>query len=153
MYLIPPLLLGFIVYSFLDITKSSVLVPAKMTWQMTAGYFAMLAASALFYMFGTQFLPKLEAMSWALAFGAVFGFWLVHYLIRLELNFGFYNIDHFVIMLEAYFISTLNYLSFTPLKVLLFIVLGSLLLSSFVISGDLKKEDLVLVASKIRRKK
>jgi O-antigen/teichoic acid export membrane protein len=152
-YLIPPLLLGFIVYSFIDIVKSSVLVPAKMTWQMTVAFFVLLASTGVIYVFSSQFLPSLEAMSWSMAGGAIVAFWLVTYLIKLELNFEFYNIDHLVIMLEAYFVSTLNYLTFNPLKILIFIVLGSLLLSSFVISGDLKKEDLIGVSSRLRRKK
>jgi len=153
LYLIPPLLLGFVFYSFIDIVKSSVLVPAKMTWQMTLGFFALLLSTVVIFVLGTTFFPSLDAMAWAMTLGSAVGFMLVAYLIKLELNFEFYNIDHFVIMLEAYFISTLNYLAFNPIKVLLFIVLSSLLLASFVISGDLKKEDLVTISQKIRRKR
>lgn len=139
--LIAPMIYAFIIYSFINIVNSSVLIPAKMVRQMIFGYLMLIIGTAGFFFSTYGVINIVSAMSWGVAFGASLSFTYIGIAIYKKLKLVYFNIDHFAILAEAFAISLI---SLIPLhfKVPLFVILYGMLIWSFFIPGYLTKSEL-----------
>ncbi len=139
--LISPVIFAFILYSFINIVKSSVLIPAKMVKHMIIGFVLLLAASAAFF-FGTYHgIGALPGMAWGMAFGATVSFIYINVAISKKLKFSYFNIDHLAILAQAFSISTVAMLPLN-IKIPFFFVLFGMLIWAFFIPGYLTKSEI-----------
>jgi len=139
--LISPVMFAFILYSFINIVKSSVLIPAKMVKHMIIGFVLLLTGTAAFF-FGTYHnIGALPGMAWGMAFGAVLSFLYINIAIGKKLKFSYFNIDHLVILVQAFSISMVAFLPLN-IKIPFFIILFALLIWSFFIPGYLTKSEI-----------
>jgi len=129
--LILPLLLAFIFYSFINLIKSSVLIPAKLTWHMIISYLVLLMGSLGFFWLTKNSQDPLLSMSWSIAVGSLLSFLVMSFSIK----FKFFNIDHWVLLLQAGFISSLNWMPFSFFKIALFVILMVLFLWGSKVAG------------------
>lgn len=146
--LIPPMILAFILYSFLNIINSSVLIPAKMTKSMIVTYAMMIVGTGAFFFVSRDFLGVLPAMAWGMAFGVLFSLITMLLFIKKALSFSFINIDHVVILFAGFVVAMLCPLESTWLKVGGFILIAPLMIWSVFIPRFLVKEDLTFVLSR-----
>lgn len=144
--LIPPVIFAFILYSFINIVKSSVLIPAKMAKHMIISFIVLLGATALFFIATFKALDPLYSMSWAMALGALLSMLFITFSVKKKVGFTFFTLDHYAILSQALVIS----LAVTPnilIKTVLFIFLYSLLIWGFFISGYANKREFVQLKS------
>ncbi|OGC80195.1 hypothetical protein A3K01_02740 [candidate division WWE3 bacterium RIFOXYD1_FULL_43_17] len=140
--LIPPVIFAFILYSFINIVKSSVLIPAKMVKHMIISFVLLLAGTAAFFFASYHALGALPGMAWGMAFGATASFIYINIAISKKLKFSFFNIDHLAILGQAFAISMV---SFLPLyiKIPFFVVVFGMLIWAFFIPGYLTKSEVI----------
>lgn len=98
---IPPILLAFVVYSILDIVKSSVYVPAKMVGQMLWSYFILLAITIITFYVGVRFESSLTSMAWSLAAGSLGCLIYMLVSIKSKLDYNFFDISHWLVLLQS----------------------------------------------------
>lgn len=99
--LILPIIFAFVFYSFLDIIKSSVLVPAKMTKEMVITFVLMLGATVAFY-FGTKnIMNPLNSMAYAMWFGAAVALVLSIIQSRQKLGQWIFTHEHYTLIAQS----------------------------------------------------
>ena len=67
--LILPIVFAYVFYAFVDLLKSSVLVPANMTKQLILSFILMLGTTVAFYLGLSRLVNPLTAMAYAMCFG------------------------------------------------------------------------------------
>ena len=139
--LIAPMVFTFVIYSFINLISSSVMIPAKMAKSMIASYVSLIVGSVVAFFGIYKFIPLLSAVSWAMMFGTLICLTFMIYWVRKRMRFMFFNIDHVVILVQAFFISWLCNVGSTGTKLILFLPFAFLLMSSFFISKFVSKED------------
>lgn len=117
---IPPVLLAFVVYSVLDIVKSSVHVPAKMVTQMILTYSLLVAATVAAFFVGSRYIEGLMAMALALAFGAVLSLIYVVISTIKKLELSFFGSGHWLLLVQATAIGWFGVVSSLNTKLLFF---------------------------------
>ncbi|HBI35992.1 MAG: Polysaccharide biosynthesis protein [candidate division WWE3 bacterium GW2011_GWF2_41_45] len=138
--LIAPVIFAFILYSFINIVKSSVLIPAKMVKHMIAGFALLIAATAAFF-FGTyRTIGALPGMAWGMAFGSAMSFLYISVATGKKLKFSYFNIDHLAILAQAFSISMIAMLPLN-MKIAFFPFLFGMLIWAFFIPGYLTKKE------------
>jgi|GEM_PF-526698 len=139
--LIPPVILAFILYSFINIVKSSVLIPAKMSKHMIIGFMALLVGTAAMFFSIYKLIGALPAMAWGTAFGAALSFLYINLAIKKNLKFVYFNIDHLAILVQAFSISLINTIPLI-VKIPVFFFLFMLLIWAFFIPGFVTTQEL-----------
>lgn len=148
--LISPLIISFMVYSFLNLLSSGIFVPAKLIKEMIAVY-ATLILSTLGFYFGTRTtLGHLSAISWGMAFGALVSFLTAYLVTNSKLKFAFVNIDHAAIILMVGGVLWLSNVESILLKIVFFGLQFVLLYYSVVVSGFIPKQTLGSAVSKLK---
>jgi O-antigen/teichoic acid export membrane protein len=133
--LIPPMLFGFILYSFLDITKSSVLIPAKMTREMVLSFiFILLGSLGTFFLWNRTGTP-VQAMSWAMLVGSAISFIFSLMVVSRKLKFVFFKLPHLFLFSFAFISSWFCLMDFSYTKVMSFLVLLVLMILSIFTSN------------------
>ncbi|MFA5775986.1 MAG: oligosaccharide flippase family protein [Patescibacteria group bacterium] len=124
--LILPIVFAFVFYSFLDIIKSSVLVPAKMGREMTLIFIMMLVSTIAFY-FGTRRLVNpLTSMSYAMCFGTAVSLLMSILLSKARLGVWLFTHEHYTLIAQALVISFASNIQSLPIKMASFILLTAL---------------------------
>lgn len=120
--LILPIIFAFVFYSFLDIIKSSVMVPAKMGKAMSVTFVVMLASTASFY-FGTrQIFNPLLSMSYAMCFGTAVSLILSVILCRQRIGDWIFTHEHYILIAQALVIALASNIDNLTLKIGAFIL-------------------------------
>lgn len=147
--LIPILVLAFVLYSLLDIVKSSVLIPAKMTFEMIASFLSLLVVTVLSYLISASFMSNVWAMAMSMLLGTLICFILMNFFIYKKLSFRFIYHEHILLFIQIVFIL----FSFkTPelyIKLLLFIAYSLLFVWSLYIAKFI--ESPVYYLNKLKR--
>lgn len=99
--LILPLMGAFILYSNINIIKSSVIIPAKMVLVMILSFGALLGGTGLFYFVTVSRLGELTAMALGMLFGALAGNVVLSVGSKLKLNFKIFTHDHVLLFVQA----------------------------------------------------
>ncbi len=140
--LIAPVMLSFIFYSFINIVQASVMIPAKMVKHMIFSYILLLVGTVAFFFGGYKFMGVLPAMAWAMAAGSIISFFYMLFSTNKKLKFSFFNIDHAAIVLQTFVVCWASVINPLWVKSLLFVVIYSLLIWAFFISGFIQKSEL-----------
>lgn len=152
--LISPLLIAFILYSFINIIKSSILIPAKLTKEMSLSFILLIVLTALpfgiFYYTGI-FTPTFS-MAVAMAIGALFSFIYINKAVKKKLNYVFFNIDHSLVLVQSIFIGIVSGVDSILIKSISFVMLMTLLVSGVLVSKFITKEELLFVKNKFLKK-
>lgn len=139
--LIPPMIFTFMLYSFINLINSSVMIPAKMARSMVISYAFLIIGSVLTFIGVYKFIPLLSAVSWAMAAGTLICLSFMIFWVRKRMKFMFFNIDHIAILAQALSISMLCVFPNTIVKLIMFIPFAALLGSSFFIAKFVSKDD------------
>ena len=108
--LVPILILAFIFYSYMNLLKSSVFVPAKHMRNLISCFIVLFGAAAISVPLFSQFQSALYAMASAMFVGSLFGFLSMGILIKAQLGFVILDKKDFVFtilmawMLAVYYI-------------------------------------------------
>lgn len=148
--LIAPMVFAFIIYSFINIISSSVLIPAKMVKSMVGSYVFLILGSVVSFFGIYKFTNLLSAVSWAMAVGSMLCLAFMIYWIKKKMMFSFFNVDHVAILFQGFFIAWLCTVDILWLKLAAFVPFVALLLWSLFISGFLSKKDIESVLTKLK---
>ncbi len=99
-FIVMPLVLSFAFYSYINLVKSSVLIPAKMMIEMISGYVAMLVVTVIAYFLLKSGNSSLNSMSFAMLLGSLASFLLMGYQVKRKLHF--FILDNKTIYLSVY---------------------------------------------------
>ena len=124
--LILPIVFAYAFYSFVDLLKSSVLVPAKMTGQLSLSFILMLGATAAFYFGARRFIEPLTAMSYAMCFGTAVALLASILLSKARLGKWLFTHEHYILIALALVISFASGIENLPLKMASFILFSLL---------------------------
>lgn len=99
--IIMPIIFAFVFYSFLDIIKSSVFVPAKMIIEMSLSFIIMLAGTIIFYFGLKQITSPLLAMTYAMLAGSIFS--LIFAVTACKQKMGVWILDakHYALIIQS----------------------------------------------------
>lgn len=98
--IIPFLVFSFAFYSYINLIKSSVLIPAKLMYEMCIGYSLMLIGTVVAYFALFKSFGSLYSMSFSMLFGAFLGFLALSLLIKRKL--GFIILDSKIVYFSFY---------------------------------------------------
>ncbi len=99
--LIPPILTAFVFYSYINIVKSSIFVPAKLMRELMFSYGLMLVITIATYFIFKLFLDPLQAMSVGMAVGAFISYLTMNVITKHKLNILVFKGAHFAVFLQA----------------------------------------------------
>ncbi|OGC70088.1 hypothetical protein A2415_00625 [candidate division WWE3 bacterium RIFOXYC1_FULL_39_7] len=150
--LIPTILLAFVVYSLLDIVKSSILIPAKLIRHMLFSFFLLFLSTAVSFLVLNTKLGYLNAMSAGMAAGALIALMYQIVMVKKSLNFYFFNIDHAVLLVQSTVIGWAGIQSSLTVKSIAFLPLLFLSVWSAKIPGYIAMDDLLILKKFLRRK-
>jgi O-antigen/teichoic acid export membrane protein len=146
--LIAPMVFAFIIYSFINIISSSVMIPAKLAKSMVASYVFLIFGTVLSFLAMFKFMDVISAASWAMVGGSVICLFFMHYWIKKRMKFSFLNIDHVAILLSSLSIAWLSNVENNWIKIIGFGPFAVLLSWSFIISGFISKKDVISYVSR-----
>ncbi len=118
--LILPVIFAFVFYSFLDIIKSSVLVPAKMGKEMAISFILMLGLTVGFYFGAKSILGPLTAMAYAMCFGTASA--LIVSIVQSKKKLGQWILthEHYILIAQSVVTAHAGRVENLPLKVISF---------------------------------
>jgi len=148
--LIAPMVFAFIIYSFVNIINSSVMIPAKMAKGMVSSYVILILGTALSFLGMYKFIPLLSAASWSMVVGSVACLIFMVFWIKKKMNFMFLNIDHVAILVQAFFVAWLCNVDILWVKIVGFIPFAALLFASFSIAGFVLRKDISSACKKLK---
>lgn len=147
--LVLPLIVSFVMYSFINIIKSSVLIPAKKVKEMILTYVLMIVVTLVFFYGTFQLLGSLKAIAWGMALGSVVALLYMAFSIRVNLKFGFFNIDHLAILLQAFFIGWVGTNTNLTIKAVAFVPLFALLIWNYFIGHLITTSEVSTLKNKL----
>lgn len=103
--LIFPIMFAYVFYAFVDLVKSSVLVPAKMTKELTLAFIAMLGVTVAFYLAASRTFNPLTAMAYAMCVGAAVALLLAILLSKIRVGAWLFTHEHYILLAQALVIS------------------------------------------------
>ena len=148
--LIAPMVFAIVVYSFVNIINSSVLIPAKMAKSMIGSYLFLILGTIVSFFVFRNFMDVLLAVSWAMVAGSTLCLFFMIYWINKKMKFSFFNIDHVIILIQSLAISLLCNVDILWVKLVGFIPFFGLLTWGFFEAGFLRKSDIESVGSKFK---
>jgi len=148
--LILPLLVAFIMYSFINIVKSSMLIPAKLTKTMLLSFVYLLGSTA--FSFGVfyylHYSNILMGMAVSMMFGGVISYFYICRAIEKKLKFSHFTVEHLLVLLQGISIGYASTTAFLWVKVVLFAILLPLLVAGVMVAGFLTKSELNALKNK-----
>lgn len=149
--LILPLLIAFIIYSLINIVKSSILIPAKMVSTMLLSFvFLMVFTLLTFGVFHyTSTANVLLAMSVSMAVGSLVSYMYICMSIKSKLGFSHFTQSHILILIQFISIGYASTIDIIWLKAGLFVYLISLLIAAVMVAGFLTKKEINQIHTKL----
>src|SRR3989344_2734331 len=154
-----PLVFAFVFYSFINIIKSSVIIPAKLVKELISSFVVLLISTVLFFVLTNENLGSLPSMSYAMLLGSALCMVFMVFISQYRLRFKFINHDHVLLIIQGFTIAWVGAgyvlldghpLSFV-LKVVLFALFMFLLFLGARISNFISRDDLEFAVDKIHR--
>lgn len=125
-FIVLPLVLSFAFYSYINIIKSSILIPAKMITSMVIGYITLVFYTVLSYFVLLLKFDSLSSMSFSMLLGSVLAFFTLFVLIKKELNFFILDTKFIALSLLAFVILPVHFVvSDLMLRFVFYIVYSS----------------------------
>lgn len=150
--LVLPMVFAFIFYSFVNIIKSSVIIPAKMVKEMIFSFVLLLGGTAAFYFLMSHRLGALTAMSYGMLVGAFLSFAVCILVPMYKLKFKLIKHDHVLIFIQAFAFALLWNNPPWYIKVASYPVFIALFLWGCFIAGFITKEEIHTFVGKLRSK-
>ncbi|EKD99822.1 MAG: hypothetical protein ACD_22C00170G0003 [uncultured bacterium] len=153
--LVLPIVFAFVFYSFINIIKSSVIVPAKMVKEMIISFVGLIGGTLVFYYLTTPFFGNLMAMAYGMVFGAVLSFSIMAISSKIKLNFAFINKDHALLLFQALVITLMGGIVNIWVKSVGFVLFGVLFVWAAYASSFITKNDFVQafnIIGKVKKK-
>lgn len=151
LFLILPLLVAFIIYSFINIVKSSILIPAKMIGTMLYSFILLLLFTlipfGIFYY--TKSLDVLVGMSLSMAIGALISYSYISTSIRNKLNFSHFTNSHVLVLIQCISIGYASTIDLIWVKIALFLYLFILLIAGVMVAGFLTTKEINQIKHKV----
>jgi len=148
--LITPVVFAFVIYSFINIISSSVMIPAKLAKSMVGSYVFLIVGTVASFFVLNNFLELLPAVSCSMVFGSGLCLYFMYYWIKKRMDFTFLNIDHVVILVQGISIAWLSNVDNIWVQILGFLPFAGLLWWSLNIAGFFSKNDIMSVFSKFK---
>ncbi len=146
--LVLPLMLAFILYSFVNIVESSILIPAKRVLAMIVSFALMLIVTVSGFFLTGGLIDPMISMAYFLALGALLALCSMEVFIRIKLKFGFIRLGHVLLFIQIIAMS-LPYASQNIfLKLVLFVIFGLLYWKAVLLTGFMTNEQLVSLLKK-----
>ncbi len=139
--MIIPLTYAFIMYSFINIAKSSVIIPAKLTKELIVSFIILILLTLGFYYGTFQILGNLTAMCYGMLIGSLGGFASMVIFSITKLKYSFWTLDHTLLLVQSFAISMVTANPILVLKVVLYIIFFALYLWAVRESGFVKDTD------------
>jgi O-antigen/teichoic acid export membrane protein len=142
--LILPMVFAFIFYSFTNIIKSSVIIPAKLVKEMILSFTILIVGTLVFYFGLKSVLGALVAMSYGMAAGSLISLLYLIIASELKLKFKLFHHEHVLLLIMAgaialdwgvinIYVKTAAYIVFTGLFI------WGVFVSRFVTKDDAQK--------------
>lgn len=147
--LVFPLVFAFIFYSFVNIIKSSVIVPAKMIKEMVLAYSAMAVATVGFYFVLSEQLMPLSSMAYSMALGALTGLIFLIVISQVKLKFNFFTSSHLLLLVQATAISLSGNIGNYLIKGVVFIAFVGLYLFALYSASFITKQHFIFLTQKL----
>jgi len=147
--LIAPMVFAFVMYSFVNIVNSSVLIPAKMAKSMVGSYVLLIVGTIVSFFALKNFTGTLSAASWAMTIGSSVCLFFMVYWIKKRMNFSVFSLSHVAISLLSLAISLLCGLSPISVKLVSFVLLFGFLVWALFKADFIGKNDIVSVRKKL----
>jgi len=152
--LILPLLISFIIYSFINIVNASILIPAKMVKIMLLGFLLLLISTGssfgIFYYL--KYSDLLMGMALAMMIGAIGSYAYIVQAISKSLKFNHFTRCHFLVMLQGIAIGYGGTIDNVWIKAVMFIPLSIYLLLGIFTAKFLTQHEFILLRDKILSK-
>lgn len=148
--LILPMVFSFAFYSFMNIIKSSVLIPARMVREMVVSYTIMIIVTAAFYFAVRGPLGYLDSMAYGMSLGAFAGLAVMVLLSQAKLNFAYVSLSHVVVLLVGFGASVLGGVDNLVVKTALFFVFAGIYAASVFAARFITKSDVEYSLVKLR---
>jgi len=146
--LIPPMVLAFVLYSFVNIVHASVLIPSKLSKDMVFSYALLILGSIVFFFSSFKILGGTIAMAWGMSFGAMISYIYMILIVQKRLLFKFFTRDHWLVLIQSFFVGWAGLVDVLWVKVVIFFPFVALLVWSFFISKLLTKEEVRYASQK-----
>ncbi len=142
--LILPLVFTFVLYSFINILKSSIFVPAKYVKELVLGFVLLLLGTIGFYLTLTRFFDysKIGSMSLGLLFGVLMSFIFLIIVSQKKLKFKYITHEHTIILFQVLIIALANDISNIWLKILIYALFTLMYLWAVYIANFITKSDI-----------
>ena len=140
--LIAPMVFAIVLYSFVNIINSSVLIPAKMAKSMIGSYVFLIIGTGISYFILKNMMNVSLAFSWSMVTGSALCLFFMIYWIKKRMKFLFFNLDHWVILIQSLSISLLCNVDSFWVKIAGLIPFFGLLIWGLFEAGFIKKNDL-----------
>jgi len=153
--LILPLMFAFIFYSYINIIKSSVIIPAKMVKEMMLSFVFLLGGTvAVFYACVHVFkVEPLMSMAIGMTTGALISLLSLHFFSKFKLNLSIFTHDHVLLVIHGFLIAYMGYLENFILKGILFAILITLYIWGVFITKFYTKKDFAFSMNRFTRLK
>ncbi|MFH1000709.1 MAG: oligosaccharide flippase family protein [Bacteroidota bacterium] len=142
--LVLPLVFAFIFYSFINIIKSSVIIPAKMVKEMIISFVVLIGGTLAFYFGLKSILGSLLAMSYGMATGAFLSLLFLAVISDIKLKFRLFHHEHVLLLIISAAIA-LNwpvgniYVKISAYLVFIGLFIWGVSVAKFVTNNDLNK--------------
>jgi O-antigen/teichoic acid export membrane protein len=148
---IPQLILAFVMYSFINIVNSSVLIPAKLTKTMITSFALLIIGTAgVYFGFYSFDSNSLGVMSWAMAFGGLLAFAYMVWASYKKIKLSFFNIDHLAILVQFFAVAWLCSSDSITIKAIFFPVFLGLMIWSVLLAKFLQMSDFKQIWGKVK---
>lgn len=147
-----PLVLTFIFYSFSNIIKSSIFIPAKFVKEMILGYVLLIVGTISFYftMFKGFGYYGLTSMTYGLLFGSFLTFLFLTLIAQYKLKFKFMTHDHVLLLIQITVIGLSSSIEPFYVKVLTYVLYTLLYVWALSVAKFVTKEEFSKILVKIR---
>ena len=139
-----PVVFAFVFYSFINIIKSSVFIPAKFIKDMILSFIFLLGGTILTYIISLKMLGFLFAMSYGMLIGSFISLVILVISTKFRLKFFIMKTSHFLLLIQAAAISLFIFvpslyfkISFYPIFILMF--LWGVFMSKFITYADIDR--------------
>jgi O-antigen/teichoic acid export membrane protein len=142
--LIPPIIFAFIIYSIINIIKSSVFIPAKLVKEMFISFVLLVLGTGAFFYFGYRSLGVLTSMSWGMAVGALLSYVFAIFIIKQKLELEFFTQKHWLVLFQIFiFIFSAYSLEWWYIKIPVFIIYSGVFFWLLSITKLLTKDEVI----------
>ena len=148
--LILPMVFAFVFYSFINIIKSSVIVPAKMIKEMILTYVGLVIVTLFSYYLASLVFTPVFSMVLGMCVGSLASFTFMVITSQRALNFNFFGISHILILAQAFVIAFSGGIENILVKLVVYIVYCALYIYGLYAADFVTRDHIRFLTQKIK---